>query len=95
MWVESNIAFWNVENLFDRDNDPNRPPELQSKLAGELQGWTAAVRDQKIKNLANIINQMFNGQLRMKRSFSALPVKSTSLEGTTAWSPTTLRTQGA
>lgn len=62
MWVESNIAFWNLENLFDRENDPNRPPELQSKLAGELRGWTAAVRDQKINNLATIINQMFNGQ---------------------------------
>jgi predicted extracellular nuclease len=62
MWVESNIAFWNVENLFDRENDPNRPPELQSKLAGELQGWTTDIRDQKIKNLANIINQMFNRQ---------------------------------
>jgi predicted extracellular nuclease len=62
MLVESNIAFWNVENLFDREDDPNRPPELQATLAGELQGWTAAIRDQKIQNLASIINQMFNGQ---------------------------------
>lgn len=62
MLVESNIAFWNVENLFDRENDPNRPPELQSRLAKELKAWTAAVRDQKIENLASIINQMFNGQ---------------------------------
>lgn len=62
MWLESNIAFWNVENLFERRNDPNRPPELQSRLAGELQGWTAAVRDRKIQNLASIVNQMFNGQ---------------------------------
>jgi len=45
VWLESNIAFWNVENLFERRNDPNRPPELQSRLAGELQSWTAAVRD--------------------------------------------------
>lgn len=62
MWVESNIAFWNLENLFERENDPNRPPELQNRLAGELQGWTAARRDQKIQNLASIIIQMFNGQ---------------------------------
>ena len=62
MWVETNIAFWNVENLFARENDPNRPPELQSALSRELQGWTAAIRDQKIANLASIINQMFNGQ---------------------------------
>jgi hypothetical protein len=62
MWEESNIAFWNVENLFDRENDPNRPSELQSRLAGELQGWTATNRDQKIVNLASIIDQMFNGQ---------------------------------
>ena len=62
MWVETNIAFWNVGNLFDRENDPNRPLGLQSALARELQGWTAAIRDQKIANLASIINQMFNGQ---------------------------------
>lgn len=62
MWVESNIGFWNVENLFEQENDPNRPPELQNKLAGELAGWTAAIRNQKIQNLASIINQMFNGQ---------------------------------
>jgi predicted extracellular nuclease len=62
MWVETNIAFWNVENLFDRENDPYRPPELQSALASELRGWTAAIRDQKIANLASIVDLMFNGQ---------------------------------
>jgi predicted extracellular nuclease len=62
MWIESNIAFWNMENLFERENDPNRPPELQSELASELRGWTAAIRNQKISNLASIINQMFGGQ---------------------------------
>jgi predicted extracellular nuclease len=62
MWVESNIAFWNVENLFERENDPNRPPELQDRLAAELAGWTAAIRNRKIQNLASIIKLMFNGQ---------------------------------
>ena len=61
-WSNPTLLFWNVENLFDRENDPNRPPKLQARLAGELQGWTAAIRDQKIENLASIINQMFNGQ---------------------------------
>jgi len=61
MWIESNVAFWNLENLFNRDGDPARPPALQSKLAGELQGWTAAIRDQKVDNLVQIIELMFGG----------------------------------
>lgn len=56
-----NVAWWNLENLFDHEN-AQRDPELKSRLASELEGWTAAVRDRKISQLANIIRMMFDGE---------------------------------
>lgn len=55
-----NVAFWNVENLFDHEN-ASRDSRLKSKLAGELEGWTAAIRDTKIAQLAKVIEMMFGG----------------------------------
>ena len=55
-----NVAFWNVENLFDHENAP-RDPVLKKKLASELVGWTAAIRDKKISQLAKVIELMFGG----------------------------------
>ena len=55
------VAWWNVENLFDRATAA-RPPRLASKLAGELVGWTAAVLQRKVSQLASIILQMNGGQ---------------------------------
>lgn len=55
-----NIAWWNLENLFDHET-AQRDPELKSKLKSELKGWTASMRDKKISQLATIIKLMFNG----------------------------------
>ncbi|MEM8775481.1 MAG: endonuclease/exonuclease/phosphatase [Pseudomonadota bacterium] len=55
------VAFWNVENLFDHENAA-RDPELKSELASELVGWTAAIRDTKIAQLVRVIELMFNGR---------------------------------
>jgi endonuclease/exonuclease/phosphatase family metal-dependent hydrolase len=55
-----NIAWWNLENLFDAATS-TRPPELAGVLKNELKGWTAAIRDQKIDRLAAIIKLMFAG----------------------------------
>lgn len=62
------VAFWNLENLFDHEN-AQRDPILKNRLRSELQGWTAAIRDQKISQLASIIEQMFTGycQLSVRR----------------------------
>ena len=54
------IAWWNVENLFDHAN-ATRPLYLRNELRSELQGWTAAVRDTKIAQLASIIVQLNQG----------------------------------
>lgn len=52
------LAWWNVENLFDTEDCPSRPDFLQSRLRNELSGWTAAVLDQKLNQLAHIIMKM-------------------------------------
>lgn len=51
------IYWWNLENLFDIENSPDRPAWLQKTLASELKGWTQSVLDKKIDNLSNIICQ--------------------------------------
>jgi hypothetical protein len=55
-----NVAWWNLENLFDHQNAA-RDPELARTLKSELKGWTAAVRDRKLDQLASIIRLMFDG----------------------------------
>ena len=54
--AEIKIAFWNIQNLFDSDI---------SEIAADLgytaeNGWTEAVMNQKIENLAAVINLMHN-----------------------------------
>lgn len=55
------IAWWNVENLFAIESDPNRSAKLKSKLANELAGWDQAVLDTKLAQLASVISQMNGG----------------------------------
>lgn len=55
------VAFWNLENLFDQE-DAVRDPILAKTLRRELAGWTAAIRDAKIGQLAKIIRSMFGGE---------------------------------
>lgn len=58
--TDLNVAWWNLENLFDHEN-AQRPDEVKSRLKSELKGWTAAIRDQKIAQLASIVDLMFGG----------------------------------
>lgn len=55
-----NITWWNVENLFDHVNAA-RPEQLASRLSSELVGWTTAVRNRKLDQLAMIVRMMFGG----------------------------------
>lgn len=61
MAAEYYIAFWNVENLFSPKNDPGRSDKLQRAIKSELNGWTRAVLNKKLKQLAKIIKQMNAG----------------------------------
>jgi predicted extracellular nuclease len=54
------LAWWNLENLFDVEDDPHRIPWLQKELKNYLKGWTRDVLDKKLSNLASIIRQLNN-----------------------------------
>lgn len=56
------VAFWNLENLFAPEGYPEREPWLAQALASDLNGWTQALFDTKIGQLASIIRQMNGGQ---------------------------------
>ena len=56
------VAWWNVENLFSIENDPNRHAWLERYLGGELAGWDAAVLAMKIAQLSSVITRMNEGQ---------------------------------
>ncbi|RZU74983.1 hypothetical protein EV384_3490 [Micromonospora kangleipakensis] len=55
------VAWWNVENLFDEENSPRRSEKLARVLGKSIVGWTAALRDRKIDQLASVISRMNAG----------------------------------
>jgi predicted extracellular nuclease len=54
------VANWNVENLFDTMDDPNKFDE--SFTPNGEKNWTEDKLNQKLENLAKVISQMNNGQ---------------------------------
>jgi endonuclease/exonuclease/phosphatase family metal-dependent hydrolase len=56
------VSWWNLENLFDVNNCPDRPAWLQKQLNTELQGWDGAVLNKKLEQLAKVIKQMKNNE---------------------------------
>jgi predicted extracellular nuclease len=59
--MKHHIYWWNLENLFDVIDSPDRPEWLQKALKKELKGWTAAVLERKIERLASVILQLNDG----------------------------------
>ena len=55
------VAWWNLENLFAAEDDPERHPWLQRHLGKELSGWNADVLQTKLDNLASVITRMNDG----------------------------------
>jgi predicted extracellular nuclease len=55
-----NVAWWNLENLFDHRDAP-RTEKLQRAIGGDLENWTPQLRDRKIDQLASIIRQFGGG----------------------------------
>jgi len=62
MASEYKIAFWNLENLFDIENSPRRTDKLERAIGKDLKGWTKAMLDKKIAQLASIIVQLNSGR---------------------------------
>jgi endonuclease/exonuclease/phosphatase family metal-dependent hydrolase len=56
------LAWWNVENLFDAEDSPNRSDKLKRALGRELKGWTKAILDKKIAQLSKIILRLNNNR---------------------------------
>jgi endonuclease/exonuclease/phosphatase family metal-dependent hydrolase len=54
------VAFWNLENLFDTVDDPNK--EDEEFLPTSEKEWTPERLDKKLRNLARVINSMNNDQ---------------------------------
>ncbi len=55
------VAWWNVENLFDEENSPRRTEKVARAIGESIVGWTPALRDRKIDQLASVIAQMNAG----------------------------------
>ncbi len=68
------VASWNVENLFDTEDDPS--VELDEEFTPQSpKNWTPERLDIKLENLAKIIRKMNDGRgpdvLDLKRSKTA------------------------
>ena len=58
MKEEYQIAWWNLENLFDEENSPNREKRIHSIIKGEVKGWTKKRLDKKTSQLSKIIGML-------------------------------------
>ena len=55
------IAFWNVENLFAPENHPGRIPWIAKRVEKDLKGWTGALYQTKLQQLAKVLVAMNDG----------------------------------
>jgi endonuclease/exonuclease/phosphatase family metal-dependent hydrolase len=55
------VAWWNLENLFDEENSPRRTDKVARAIKNDIAGWTPALRDRKVAQLASVITQMNGG----------------------------------
>lgn len=55
------VAFWNVENLFAPEGFAGREPWLANAIAKDLSGWTDALFERKLSQIAPIVAQMNDG----------------------------------
>jgi Endonuclease/Exonuclease/phosphatase family len=55
------VAWWNLENLFDEENSPRRTEKVARAIGNDIAGWTPALRDRKVAQLASVIARMDDG----------------------------------
>jgi predicted extracellular nuclease len=55
------VGFWNLENLFAPEGFPAREPWLAAAVGSDLAGWTQALFQRKVSQLATIIAAMSHG----------------------------------
>jgi len=56
------VAFWNLENLFAPSGYADRIDWVEKQVRSDLAGWTAALYQRKLTQLASIIKQMKSGE---------------------------------
>ncbi len=63
MPTEHYVAWWNLENLFDEEDAPptRRTEKVWRTIKNDIAGWTPALRDRKVSQLASVIAQMNSG----------------------------------
>jgi len=59
--IDHTLAFWNLENLFGPEDHAPRIDWIKSRVQGDLDGWTPALYQRKLSQLASIIAQMNGG----------------------------------
>jgi len=64
MTSQYQFAFWNLENLFDVENAPpkRRGDKVKRAIGNAIRGWTQALLDRKVMQLASIICRMNGGR---------------------------------
>lgn len=57
------VAWWNLENLFDEEHAPpeRRTDKVARAIQNDIAGWTPAIRDAKVDQLASVIAQINGG----------------------------------
>lgn len=61
MPFDHHIGWWNLENLFDIENSPRRTDKVARAIGTSVAGWTQALLDRKVSQLAGAIVQMNGG----------------------------------
>jgi len=56
------VAFWNLENLFAPEGFPGREPWIAARVRSDLEGWSEQLFEQKLAQLATVIEQMNGGR---------------------------------
>jgi hypothetical protein len=58
------FAFWNLENLFDVENAPpeRRSDKLKRAIGTDLQGWTPALLEKKVRQLTSVLRRLNGGR---------------------------------
>jgi hypothetical protein len=64
MTSQYQVAFWNLENLFDVESAPptRRSDKVKRAIGNTIRGWTQDLLDRKVSQLASIIRQMNGGR---------------------------------
>ena len=55
------VAWWNLENLFDEENSAAAHGQGGAGDQNDIAGWTPALRDRKVAQLASLIARMNDG----------------------------------